>query len=200
MKTFSPSDPEPTFPPPPPAVPLPPPWPPWYPPPPTYPQPRQGTNGLAVASLVLGILGIWPLAIPFGHIGHRHASRRGQGGKGLAIAGFVLGYVGLALTVLIVVIAVAASGSVDTNVVEQFVRSDLASSVTGFAGAPSDETVDVQNVGCVQATGNTWTCDVTYHVSAPAENLSQNYSAALDVTCDSTGRCSWPSFTAIPTH
>jgi hypothetical protein len=55
---------------PPPVQPGPPRWsqPNFYPSAPVpYAQP-QGTNGLSVASLVFGILGVWPLAIIFGHV------------------------------------------------------------------------------------------------------------------------------------
>jgi hypothetical protein len=107
----------------------------------------------------------------------------------------------IAVIVVIVVIAVRPStGGVDTNAVQQFVTNSISSSVTGVAGAPSDETVSVQGVTCVQATGNTWTCDATYQVSAPSENVNQNFSATLDVTCDSTGSCNYPAFQPIATQ
>jgi hypothetical protein len=61
----------------------------------------QTTNGLAVASLVLGILWLFwlgsLLALIFGYIGKSQIDQSGgaQGGKGLAIAGIVLGWVGV---------------------------------------------------------------------------------------------------------
>jgi hypothetical protein len=67
------------------------------------------TNGLAVASLVLGILWIFwlgsLLALVFGFIakGQIERSNGAQGGKGLAIAGIVLGCVG-ACTLLLVIL------------------------------------------------------------------------------------------------
>src|SRR3954447_11900067 len=64
------------------------------------------TSGLAVAALVLGIVGIlggWcTLAIPcilaviFGHAGLNDTKNGAKQGRGMAIAGLVLGYVGLA--------------------------------------------------------------------------------------------------------
>lgn len=72
---------------------------------------RQRTNGLAVASLVLGIVGIilcfffipWILAIIFGAIGIKQCNDDpSYTGKGLAIAGLVLGLVGAVLVLLIV--------------------------------------------------------------------------------------------------
>lgn len=66
-----------------------------------------GTNGLAIASLVTGILGFFfvtpVLAIVFGIIGLNQAKSRGQGGKGLAIAGIVLGVLWIAIFVFAIV-------------------------------------------------------------------------------------------------
>jgi hypothetical protein len=68
-----------------------------------YRQPAQATNGLAIASLVLGILWIFwlgsLLAIIFGHIATGQIDQSGgaQGGRGMAVAGFVLGYIGMGI-------------------------------------------------------------------------------------------------------
>jgi hypothetical protein len=85
--------------------------------------PRRTTNGLAVASLVLGILWLYGvgsiLALVFGYVGKRKIdqSNGAQGGRGLAIAGIVLGWIGaagLALIILaITVFAVGGSSSTD---------------------------------------------------------------------------------------
>lgn len=85
-----------------------------HPAPPYY----QRTSGLAVASLVLGILWLgWTgsiLAVIFGHIAHRDIRRSGGhvGGAGMATAGLVLGYIGVAtLALFFVTVAVAALGA-----------------------------------------------------------------------------------------
>ncbi len=70
---------------------------------PSYGAPAQsgGTNGLAVTSLILGILWVcWlgsVLAVIFGHVALSQIKKSGnvQGGKGLAVAGLVLGYLGV---------------------------------------------------------------------------------------------------------
>jgi Domain of unknown function (DUF4190) len=49
----------------------------------------RGTSGLAIAALILGILGLWPLALIFAIIALVQIGRSGQGGKGLAITGLV---------------------------------------------------------------------------------------------------------------
>lgn len=85
-----------------------------YAPPPGYPRPvKPKSNGLAVASLVLGILtvtfGMWCLwffpvlpilAVVFGHISLSQLRRQGGTGRGMAIAGLVMGYIGLAATIV----------------------------------------------------------------------------------------------------
>lgn len=120
----------------------------WATPPPQWPSPppgwqpygqvppqRTGTNGFAIASLVLGIgstvLGIssqvlglpavvlglvgvyWIgsiLALVFGYIAKRQIRETGESGSGLATAGIVLGWVGVGwLLVFIIVAAIVGS-------------------------------------------------------------------------------------------
>jgi hypothetical protein len=95
------------------------------PPPPAGPmhsQPGQGaTNGMAVASLVLGItaaiLGIllFPLGIVcgilatvFGFVGKGNAAQAGVG-RGMAIAGIILGILGIVLGLLWIIFIVAVA-------------------------------------------------------------------------------------------
>lgn len=84
--------------------------PPGYLPPPYAAKPK--ANGLALTSMILGILGItvglcllfFPvmpiLAVVFGHMGLAHIRRTGAPGRGYAIAGLVTGYIGIALAIL----------------------------------------------------------------------------------------------------
>ncbi len=51
--------------------------------------PQRTTNGLAVAALITGLLGMCLLAIPFGFIALSQIKTRGQGGRGLAITGLL---------------------------------------------------------------------------------------------------------------
>jgi len=79
-----------------------------------------GTNGYAIAALVLGILGITfaptgPVAVWLGYRARREIEQTGEGGSGLATAGIVLGWIGtvlLALGVVFVVLILVASSSV----------------------------------------------------------------------------------------
>lgn len=73
--------------------------------------PQQRTNGLAIGSLITGILGFFilltsPVAVILGHMSLSKIKKTGENGRGLAIAGLVLGYIGtvfLALTIAAVV-------------------------------------------------------------------------------------------------
>src|SRR5215207_9117355 len=133
----------PTPPPPPPAGPPPassPPSAPTPPPaPPAYGQQPAGygyqstpkTNGLAIASLVLGIAQIFIcivgaiLALVFGYISRRQIDESGgtQGGRGMAIAGIILGWVGIGLGIVyIVVIIIAVVVSDDDDSAHALVR------------------------------------------------------------------------------
>ena len=65
------------------------------------------TSGLAIASLVLGILGISLIALILGAIGLNQMGKDPNlKGKGMAIAGLVLGIIGLISEIIIVIIVV----------------------------------------------------------------------------------------------
>ncbi len=74
-----------------------------------YAAPRP-TNGMAIASVVLGILwinGIGSiLALVFGYKAKRQIAERNEAGRGFATAGIVLGWVGVGSLVLVGLIAV----------------------------------------------------------------------------------------------
>jgi hypothetical protein len=100
-----------------------------YPPPGAYaqyppPYPASGyqatsTNGLAIAALVLGLVG-WMacgigsiLAVVFGFVARSQirASQGRQAGDGMALAGIILGFIAIALLVLLFVIGALTSSS-----------------------------------------------------------------------------------------
>ncbi|WP_162250918.1 DUF4190 domain-containing protein [Nocardioides sp. Root140] len=81
-----------------------------YPPPYGYqpfPPPRS-TNGLAIASLVLGILWIYwlgsVLALIFGYIARSQIKESGgrQDGEGMALAGIILGWIGVGILTVVI--------------------------------------------------------------------------------------------------
>ncbi|CAB4664639.1 unannotated protein [freshwater metagenome] len=75
-----------------------------------------GTNGYAIASLVLSLVsacGIGSiLAIVFGNMAKKEIAISGEGGSGLAKAGIIIGWIGLGIVVAyfaVVIIAIFAS-------------------------------------------------------------------------------------------
>lgn len=83
-----------------------------YWPPPGYPLPRP-TNGMAVASMVLGILWLYwlgsILALIFGYVARNQIRVSGEGGGGMATAGIVLGWIGVGILAAGFVVAAIAS-------------------------------------------------------------------------------------------
>ncbi len=72
------------------------------------------TNGLAVTSLVTGIVSWFALplvagvvAVVLGHIARGQIRRTGETGNGLALGGLVLGYLNIVFCVLMVVLMAA---------------------------------------------------------------------------------------------
>ena len=74
----------------------------------------QRTNGMAIASLVLGLVWCYGvcslLAAIFGHIARGQIQKSGgtQTGMGMAVAGIVLGWAGLGMTILLVIFGIFA--------------------------------------------------------------------------------------------
>jgi hypothetical protein len=125
------------------AVGMPPPPPAWgQPQPPLAPQRRPGTDGFAIASLVLGIVGGSVLAIIFGFVARSRIKRSGAGGKGLALAGILLGFAWLALIGVIVVLAIV--GVLDSNNADDFSgeKKAVAQTIDDVEGAFSDHDGD----------------------------------------------------------
>jgi Domain of unknown function (DUF4190) len=82
---------------------------------------NRGGNGLAIAGLVCGLVGLLffsvvlgPLAVIFGGVGLSRA-KRGAGHRGMSIAAIVLGIVDIALFVILVVAAANNGGYASFN-------------------------------------------------------------------------------------
>ncbi len=91
------------------------------------------TNGLAVASMVLGILWIFwlgsILAVVFGHISLRQIRGRHQPGRVIAIAGLVLGWLGVAgLVAAVAVASVVAVNNEDRKPASQIFKDAVSAS------------------------------------------------------------------------
>lgn len=95
------------------------------------PQPVQGTNALAISSLVCGIIGwIIPilfalLAIIFGHVARSQIKRNGQGGAGLALAGLILGYIQFVIMSLGLLAAIVLPAYQDYVIRSKWVEADV---------------------------------------------------------------------------
>ena len=90
-------------------------------PPPGAPPPMPKTSGMAIASLVCGIVWVYGvtsvLAIVFGAIARKNI-RESNGwvtGGGMATAGLVLGIVGVAATIIIIVALLVIQPDLDTH-------------------------------------------------------------------------------------
>lgn len=84
--------------------PPPPPPPPNYGPPGGSPMPQAGTNSLAIASLVLSIVGVFCgigsiVGIVLGFVARSQIKKTGQSGDGLALAGIIIGFVTILLSI-----------------------------------------------------------------------------------------------------
>jgi hypothetical protein len=124
------------------------------------------TNGLAIASLVLGILWLGGLgallALIFGYVSKRNIdeSHGRQGGRGLAIAGIVLGWVGIAGLILWIILLVSLNHAVDSALTHTELTSPSGS--TGNSGAfTTTPPTDSPNLVSTPAGGTvqTWTVE-----------------------------------------
>ncbi|MBV6696413.1 DUF1707 and DUF4190 domain-containing protein [Kitasatospora aureofaciens] len=64
------------------------------------PYPTRSTNGLAITSMVLGVVGLSLPAVVTGHIARSQIRQRNEDGEWAAVVGLVVGYLGSALWTL----------------------------------------------------------------------------------------------------
>ncbi|SDK61813.1 protein of unknown function [Glycomyces sambucus] len=81
-----------------------------YPPPYGYYPPPRPVNGMAIAAMVLGIIGVCNpvgvLGLIFGMVARRRIAETGEAGDGFATTGIVLGWIGTASIVFWILYAV----------------------------------------------------------------------------------------------
>lgn len=85
---------------------------------PGYPPSSGRTNGMAIASLVTGLIGLLLcgvtaiLGVIFGHVSLSQIKRTGEDGRGMAIAGLVISYFSIAAWVLFAILWLGLFGAV----------------------------------------------------------------------------------------
>ncbi|MEV7971692.1 DUF4190 domain-containing protein [Cellulomonas sp. NPDC089187] len=84
----------------------------------SYPGPSDGTDGVALASLITGVLGTGPVALVLGIIGLKRTGPGQKGGRGFAIAGTVLGGLGMLGWIIVAILMITAVNTVD-NAIEE---------------------------------------------------------------------------------
>ncbi|MFF5204509.1 DUF4190 domain-containing protein [Streptosporangium sp. NPDC000396] len=81
-------------------------------------QPPRGNNGMAIASLILGIVGLFTCGITsivgiiLGHISLGQIKRTGEEGRGMGLAGLILSYLGIAGYLIVLVFWLIAIGAI----------------------------------------------------------------------------------------
>jgi len=96
---------------------------------PVIPGQQQKTNGLAIASLILGIGSIFLsfvigiVAIILGGVSLGQISHKNEGGKGMAITGIVLGALSLILIPVFIIVILRLLGPQIGNVFSQINQS-----------------------------------------------------------------------------
>lgn len=126
------------------------------PPPPGAPHPSATTNGLAIASLVTGIVCLVPpLGLVLGAVALGQIKRKGQRGKGLAVAGMVLSLI----STLLAAVGFAAGGFKEFVDGARKVQEDVASTDSAFSLRTGDcfnqpgGTVDQREVETIKSVG-----------------------------------------------
>jgi Septum formation/Domain of unknown function (DUF4190) len=89
--------------------------PPYYPPAQPGPPQAPGTNGHAIAALIFGIVGAWPLGVIFGAMGLGQIRRTGQAGRGAAITGLVLSGIWALVSVVVIIVVIANAAGRDES-------------------------------------------------------------------------------------
>jgi type II secretory pathway pseudopilin PulG len=163
------------------------------PPPPAPPavvvQPPR-TNGMAIASLVLGIVWVYGigsvLALIFGYKGKKEIDSSGgtQTGRGLAIAGIVLGWIGVAVITLGLIlgaIALPAFVGARSNAQDRAAQSDLRNALAAakicFTDADTYASCDANALGSIEpaltyTTGSsTGQSDISLAVSSDGQTI-----------------------------
>lgn len=126
--------------------------------------PSTGTNGFAVAALILGIIGIFPVALIFGVLALRDIRRRGGGGRGLAIAGLAAaGVWGFLITAVIAINIVSPIPDESGTVAEESSEQIMPRALDAFRAAHTYRVRGQRTDG-----GATTLIDLSFDIDQPA--------------------------------
>jgi hypothetical protein len=129
------------------------------------PQVVSKASGLAVSSMILGIVGLalgWTgffaigliLAVVFGHVAIKKINESGSKGKGMAVAGLSMGYVGIGIGAIALIIGLSTAGSSssseansDSNVEQTEQVVGVGATITGDGWALKLNSATMQKTG-----------------------------------------------------
>ena len=117
----------------------------------------QATNGLSVASMVLGIVWVFGigsiLAGIFGFVARKQIKDSGgrQSGSGMALAGIILGFVGVASLILWIVLVIAVTTTIDNCFNHVGTNSSSSTCVTNSGTGNSGNGFNSGNTGPASA-------------------------------------------------
>ncbi|MEW9531455.1 DUF4190 domain-containing protein [Microbispora sp. NPDC049125] len=86
-----------------------------------YPPQAPGTNGMAITSLIMGIVGLVVcgftavLGVILGHVAISQIKRTGEQGHGMAVAGLIVSYIAIAAWILLAVVWLGILSAVGTS-------------------------------------------------------------------------------------
>ncbi|MBT2445092.1 DUF4190 and DUF4352 domain-containing protein [Streptomyces sp. ISL-36] len=176
---------------------------PWGPPPtgmpgmPQPPFPQQARNGLGVAALVVGIVGLvfgiipflfWlggilgVLALIFGIIGHGRARKGEATNKGAALTGIILGAVTIVVSLVWLIVIVTAVKDVANDMEDEVRKQQKASTAPAEpgAGAPDDEPTEAGPATLTFGATHTYEDGVKVTVSKPRPYTPDEFAAGHD--------------------
>ena len=148
--------------------------------------PVQKTNGMAIASLVSGILGLTlcagvgsVFALIFGYVGRGQIKRSQgtEGGSGMAMTGIILGWIGTILTILI--FALLIGGAITLfNWSQSDDFDDAVDKGFDFIAAESLNEIDEEDAGC---------SPVEIHPQEGQKHIKEGQSARYDSSPPTSG-------------
>ncbi len=104
--------------------------------------PRTDKNWMGITSLILSLVGVSLGGIILGHLGLGAAKRGEASNRGVALAGTIVGWVGLALSVVWVVVIIGLSLFAGSSSFESTWESDVSESAEPYLSEPADDWAD----------------------------------------------------------